>query len=163
MFKTYVCSLVSLSTEVRYGDGYKRIEFTGGTYGGGQFTGGRIVTNDPLLQEGIERTERFKKNQIQIQSTRPEPGEVIEKIKVPEKKIEVPEIKVPKVKVPEVKVPEKYLPEAEIFTEATNTQQARNILIGKSLTVEFTAKAADVVLLAKKNNVAFPNWESFNK
>lgn len=146
MIKKYRCRNIYASYSITVNGINKRVEFTNGTYGGMQFTPARFDTNNPDIQKAVEEHGDFKKGLIWCEMEIPEEGDS-DVIASP---------------IKETTNEETLKVAGESYENVTNTQTAKAILKKFGVNCAINAKTSDVVAEAKKLNLVFPNWETYN-
>lgn len=126
---------VERSSYFRVGKALMRVEFKGGSINSAGLVPATFITDNALLQKAIESSDAFRSGQIKRGKIDeiPEPCDV---------------------------VPEKENDNKETFTDVTNMQQARTILMAEpySLPLSELQTKADVKRKAEECGILFPNW-----
>jgi hypothetical protein len=144
MKKIYKSRKTFMSLPLTIGGKTKRIEFNGGSYGGGRFPSS-FITSIKEEQDQIEAKELFRNGVIWLASATMEAGDTISAPKA------TPET------VPAKEEKPKELDFTE-YPEATNFQKAKNTLIKLGAIFDQTANSAGVKEKAREMKVSFPNW-----
>lgn len=129
---------IERSCYFRVGKALLRVEFTGGSINSAGMTPANYTTDNPIYQKAIEDSELFRLGEIVVGATYNVGDE--------EKAAVQPE------------QTEKLT--ADLFTDVTNVQQARSVLMNEPYKIalsELQNKAA-VQSKAAELGVSFPNW-----
>lgn len=177
MKKIYQSRLTYYSMCIPYKEGFKHVEFKGGSFSGGISSPSQFITEDDEVMKGIEGGNSFRDRKVWLYKTEGEPI----KVKIPVKEPIAPvkeEVKEPiKVEIPKVEapvtppvepviippVPEVSKVEPTPYTGITNGQKAKEKLIELGIDIPFIVNVGVTIAKAKENNISFPDWEAFNK
>ena len=173
MRKIYGCDTISLSMAVLVDNKIERVEFKGGSYGGGMSISATYSTNNVALMGAIEKSERFKKGRVFVLKSIAEPGDELKKEQVSPKGDVVPPNGLPEAGGKQIAPEDKEEAgkgqndgddsndnaEAVSYPDVTNFQQAKNVLKTKHDVVLISSVTKDeVIAKASELKVLFPNW-----
>lgn len=173
MRKIYGCDTISLNMAVLVDNKIERVEFKGGSYGGGMSISATYSTNNVALMDAIEKSERFKKGRVFVLKSIAEPGDELKKEQISPDGDVVPPNGLAETGGEQIAPGEKEEAgkgqndgddskndvEAVSYPDVTNFQQAKNVLKTKHDVVFINSVTKDeVIAKASELKVLFPNW-----
>lgn len=173
MRKIYGCDTISLNMAVLVDNKVERVEFKGGSYGGGMSISATYSTNNVALMDAIEKSERFVKGRVFVLKSITEPGDELKKEQVSPKGDVVPPNGLPETGGEQITPDDKEETgkdqddgddskddvEAISYPDVTNFQQAKNVLKTKHDVVLINSVTKEeVIAKASELKVLFPNW-----